>query len=132
MKSKLFLSLIILTFFSCEKELVPVQGDLGGVWQLKEILSDPGDGSGRFTQVTSDKTIQFFENNVVSSNGNLCNLSIDANNSTTAEYSLVDSVIVSENCVFSGLSIRFSLKGRDTLIIAVPCFEPCASKYVKR
>jgi hypothetical protein len=132
MKTTFFLSLLLFTLLSCEKELIPLQGDLGGVWHLKEVLTDPGDGSGRFFKVTSDKTIQFFEDHTVTSNGNLCDLSIESTVTSTAKYSLVDSSFTSKNCNYTGRNVLFRLQSSDTMLVYIPCFEPCVSKYVKK
>ena len=56
---KYSLTFLILTFWlmSCEEEVTDVE--LVGTFKLIETLSDPGDGSGKFRKISSDKTIEF-------------------------------------------------------------------------
>ncbi|MGB0177658.1 MAG: lipocalin family protein [Owenweeksia sp.] len=97
-----------------------------GTYQLKEVLADPGDGSGTFQPVTSSKTITFTTNGTVSSNGDLCNMSVDSNTPTSGTYSLADSSITVTNC----MKLYFEVSGNE-LIINYPCIEPCRARFTK-
>lgn len=57
-----------------------------GTWKLSAQLIDPGDGSGRYQYVDSDKTITFYTNGTYASNGSFCNLNSDSDQSTTGVY----------------------------------------------
>ena len=99
-----------------------------GTWELKEVLMDPGNGSGVFTAVSSDKNLVFHTNGNVNSNGIICDMSIESNTSTSGTYSENDSTIISATC--QNLIIKYEVSG-DTLILIYPCFEACKAKYIK-
>ena len=121
-----FAILVILSFLtSCKKN---DRGSLTGTWELKEVLMDPGNGSGVFTAVSSDKNLIFHTNGNVTSNGIICDMSIESNTSTTGTYSENDSTIISATC--QNLIIKYELSG-DTLILKYPCIEACKAKYTK-
>ena len=119
-----FAILVILSLFtSCKKNK---RDSLTGTWELKEVLMDPGNGSGVFTAVSSDKNLVFNTNGNVNSNGIICDMSIESNTSTSGTYSENDSTIISATC--QNLIIKYELSG-DTLILIYPCFEACKAKY---
>jgi len=121
-----FAILVILSLFtSCKKNK---RDSLTGTWELKEVLMDPGNGSGVFTAVGSDKNLVFHTNGNVNSNGIICDMSIESNTSTSGTYSAIDSTIISATC--QNLIIKYELSG-DTLILIYPCFEACKAKYIK-
>ena len=121
-----FAILVILSLFtSCKKK---DGGSLTGTWELKEVLMDPGNGSGVFTAVSSDKNLVFHSNGNVNSNGIICDMSIESNTSTSGTYSENDSTIISATC--QNLIIKYEVSG-DTLILIYPCFEACKAKYIK-
>ena len=121
-----FAILVILSLFtSCKKNK---RDSLTGTWELKEVLMDPGNGSGVFTAVSSDKNLVFHTNGNVNSNGIICDMSIESNTSTSGTYSEIDSSIISATC--QNLIIKYELSG-DTLILIYPCFEACKAKYIK-
>ena len=119
-----FAILVILSLFtSCKKNK---RDSLTGTWELKEVLMDPGNGSGVFTAVSSDKNLVFHSNGNVNSNGIICDMSIESNTSTSGTYSENDSTIISATC--QNLIIKYELSN-DTLILIYPCFEACKAKY---
>jgi hypothetical protein len=58
MKKIVLVILSALMIASCNKDEAVITGE----WKLIARLMDPGDGSGVFTEVESDKTITFFKN----------------------------------------------------------------------
>ena len=121
-----FAILVILSFLtSCKKN---DRGSLTGTWELKEVLMDPGNGSGVFTAVNSNKNLVFHTNGNVTSNGIICDMSIESNTSTSGTYSENDSTIISTTC--PNLILKYEVSG-DTLILIYPCIEPCKAKYIK-
>lgn len=131
MRRTFFLVFIIWFGLSCSDD-EGVTPDLIGTWKLTEVLLDPGDGSGTFSPVQSDKTVTFFENGTVISNATLCNLAPDADALGEGVYSLQDSTIT-PTCPgqdFVG-NIFFEIEG-ENLILYFLCIEPCAEKYVKQ
>ena len=131
MKKVFVLFLLIGFIFSCKKNTEQSNpADLIGSWKLAQVLSDPGDGSGTFHSVSSDKILEFHPDGTITSNGAVCNLSSESNSSTTGTYSLVDSTIQSTSCSDQNFKIRFTTKG-STLTVYYPCYEACAAKFVK-
>jgi hypothetical protein len=121
-----FAILVILSLFtSCKKK---DGGSLTGTWELKEVLMDPGNGSGVFNAVSSDKNLVFHTNGNVNCNGVICDMSIESNTSTAGTYSEIDSTLISTAC--PNLILKYEVSG-DTLILIYPCIEPCKAKYIK-
>jgi hypothetical protein len=130
MKTKILaLAVIILTVISCSKnDDDTLNSLLKGTWKLTEVLADPGDGSGTFNSVNSNKILIFSNGGNLSSNGVICDMSIETNVNSTGTYSEVNSTINSTNCPNS--TIKYELNG-NTLILIYPCFEPCKAKYTR-
>jgi len=128
MKYLTILLAFTLTLVSCsnnnnsEKEIV-------GEWKLIETLADPGDGSGVFQQIDSNKTIEFFNDNTFTSNGVLCFMSNETT-SSTGTYLETESQIFPSDCNNSELSLTYEITSSD-LIISYFCIEPCKEKYEK-
>ena len=123
--------LILLGFlFSCNKNDNETTNNsaLVGSWKLIAILADPGNGSGVFNPVISNKTIVFDNNGNLSSNGTICDMSTDSNTSSTGNYIEANTSIISSSC--QNLTIKYELNG-NTLILNYPCIEPCKAKYIK-
>ncbi|MEP6262462.1 MAG: lipocalin family protein [Gillisia sp.] len=126
------IAVVSFLLISCEKsDDVNIVSPVIGKWQLRELYIDPGDGSGEFAEVESDKTIEFFSNGKVTSNGSLCDVSGDANVPTSGTFSISTFTIDAPGC-FNGeipfMDIFFRLEG-DYLKINKPCFEGCAEIY---
>jgi hypothetical protein len=115
-------------FISCNKHDEEKIPEFLGKWRLIEILVDPGDGSGKFHPVTSDKTIEFHADSTVTSNGSLCDVSIASDSPDTGIYSFAKYTITSPACPdFPGTfeqEVYF-------LVIHYHCMEGCSEKYVK-
>lgn len=62
-------STILLVLSCIEQE--STDNNLIGRWRLTEVLLDPGDGSGTFQGVSSDKIIEFHSDGTVTSNGEI-------------------------------------------------------------
>ena len=123
MKISFAIIVILSLFTSCKKNK---RNSLTGTWELKEVLMDPGNGSGVFSAVSSDKNLVFHTNGNVNSNGIICDMSIESNTSTSGTYSEIDSTIISATC--QNLIIKYEVSG-DTLILIYPCIEACKAKY---
>lgn len=73
MKNQMLFLLFIIFLISCsEEEQTNIDIGLIGNWKLIEILADPGDGSGTFQPVQSDRIIEFKRNGTLTTNGSLC------------------------------------------------------------
>lgn len=113
--------------------------ELVGVWRLVEQYADPGDGSGDFRKVDSDKTIEFFDDGIFSSNGNLCGLDITSGDLVYGTYVIKDSLnsfsvnnyLTPEDCnILQDYKVFVHMEGQS-LILSYPCIEGCAQKYRK-
>lgn len=104
--------------------------ELTGNWKLIEILADPGDGSGTFSALQSDKIITFENGGIITSNGNLCDMSINSDNQTSGTYSNSEMTFNSTDCNNPDYDFTFEQSG-NVLIINYPCIEACQAKYIK-
>ncbi len=126
------LSLIFACAFAlaaCTEEVCECyDSPLTGTWHLYAMLSDPGDGSGTFTFVDSERILEFMDDSTLYSNGDICYFSADASTNTYGTYSLADSTLTFENCSYS---LSFSLANDSVLYVYYPCDEPCIARYRK-
>ena len=129
--------ILVLTVFAlliaCKKEVEKEPSnppEIEGNWRLIEVLADPGDGSGTFQVVVSNKLMEFNSNGAVSCNGNLCDMSTTSVGGTNGTYSTVESTISSPTCVNTMLDISYQIVD-SYLIISYPCFEACQCKFEK-
>ena len=132
MKKLLFILMTMGLLSSCSSDDGEFNSDseLVGTWKLIEVLADPGDGSGVFIAVESEKTITFQRVGAIFSNGTLCDLSIHTNNRTSGIYSASESTFKSPDCFNPDYNYRFE-RNENILIIYYPCIESCQAKYRK-
>lgn len=130
MKKTLCLLFAAGIFFSCNSSDSVENVDLIGNWRLIEILADPGNGSGTFTSVISDKIITFENGGTITSNGNLCDMSINSDNQTSGTYSVTNMTFNSLDCHMPNQDFSFEQNG-NILIVNYPCIEPCRAKFIK-
>ena len=131
MKKILFTLFTAAILFSCNNDDDSnTNVEITGNWKLIEVLADPGDGSGTFSSVESEKIITFENGGIITSNGNLCDMSISSNNQTSGTYSNSESTFNSSECNNPDYSYAFEQNG-NILIIHYPCIEPCQAKYQK-
>jgi hypothetical protein len=128
MKKLLVLSLLLSSLCACKKKEHSLNHSRIGTWKLIEVLADPGDGSGTFQPVVSNKIITFDNQLNVTSNGTLCDMSTRANAGSLGTYLIADSTIVPFDCLSSAL---LTTQYGDILEIRYSCFEACRAKYVK-
>lgn len=122
---------ILMAMLSCKKdENNQAASELLGTWKLTAVLNDPGDGSGTYKEVESNKTITFFADSTLSSNGSLCHNASSSDSPTSGTFSLIDSTYTSDDCTNTGFDFSFRLES-DELTIAYPCIEPCGAKFIK-
>lgn len=137
------LAVLILLLLGCSSNNTEPDSEnnkLLGKWKLIEQLSDPGDGSGTFIPVESDKTITFFSNGSFTASGSLCLMTTSVGENTQGVFEktsndLVDAnydgVLIPDNCEFSDFNIYFNQALSGHLIIWFPCIEACAEKFEK-
>ncbi|WP_046755567.1 hypothetical protein [Kordia jejudonensis] len=134
---KIFVLLVTaILLISCKSndDSFPEENFISGNWKLIEYLVDPGDGSGAYVSIDSDKTL-FFDvvNGEVSSNYSLCNMDVITQPQTSSgTFSVTSGTIDVPDCPnASPLSINFEITDEDNLIIHYPCIEGCSEKYAK-
>ena len=137
MKLKLLanLSLAILILISCSVNDSAIDvpnksntsNELLGEWKLIERLVDPGDGSGIFHPVQSDKKIDFMENLQFESSQPLCVLIPSSHEIGKGTYTLDSQKLFPINCDFTS-ELNYQLEN-GFLIINYLCIEACAEKY---
>jgi len=119
--------LLCVLMMSCDSNDVEPENDLVGKWKLIEVYSDPGDGSGTYNPVDSDKTIEFKNNGRFVSNGNICQFEIQPIEGSKGSYSIDDNTLSPDDCDFNtGLPFEFD---GNKLIISYFCIEGCGEKY---
>lgn len=133
MKKLFSLLFIIVLLSSCTNNETQEEPQLIGVWKLVEQLVDPGDGSGTFKKIESNKTIEFLANGTVVSNGSLCDMNINSEYETIGEYFTSENYLMPNNeneCNFPDLKISFEFQNSN-LILWFPCIEGCGQKFKK-
>lgn len=125
---------------SCSSNDDNIDSNLIGTWKLAEVNNDPGDGSGTFHKVNTNKTLLFKGNKIVKSNGSLCENTITSDSSTSGTFELDENSstsgrIKSGECnidlLDAGIPVRFEIE-KSILYVYYPCIEGCAAKYIKQ
>ncbi|WP_397299105.1 lipocalin family protein [Nonlabens ulvanivorans] len=132
MKQLLFTLIGIILLISCDSSDDPgnvLTSDIVGTWQLVANLADPGDGSGTFQSVSSNKTITFNADGTFTSNGDVCDMSITTSTNTNGTYNTTDKTI-NANCGTTNLPISYTIDNL-TMDISYFCIEACQSRYRK-
>ncbi len=135
MRNLIFMVLIGLLCSCANDDDTNVTGEIIGRWRLIEQLLDPGDGSGVFRPVESDFIIEFLPDGTYKANRLICNIPNDPGGISTGTYDTEDMLISTENCsdnqggTFT-LQRPYRFDG-NSLIIELPCIEPCAEKFQK-
>lgn len=126
-----FLSLIMIIFSGCSKDddnSRSATSTVIGQWKLIEQLVDPGDGSGTFRKIDSEKILEFSENGIITAyNGSLCQPYSDQEIST-GTYSLITQGITT-NCDNTNIAfIGFEMK-ENFLILNFDSNEGFSQKF---
>lgn len=131
MKNLIVIWFCIVSLTACQENNHTLPNtELIGNWRLVEVLSDPGDGSGVFVTVDSEKTMTFQSDGTLTSNGSLCDLYFTDLIPSSGAYSLIDSTYTTNDCGFADVKYAFEQYG-NTLVLSYPCIEACQSKFVK-
>lgn len=127
--------------FSCSKDNDDqnfTTPNLIGKWKLIETFEDPGDGSGIYKSIDSEKTIEFFNNGTFTINGPLCGLSTSVGENITGKvgnssYSENKILISNEECDPNNPTVEYGIvfKNSDLIIYYSACIEGCSHKYKK-
>ena len=125
----LFSILLAILFLasSCDKDEYDPK-NLEGNWVIKKMLIDPGNGSGRYQDVTGNPYLVFHQDGSAASDYSVFGLHM------LSSYEVRDSVEVilsfKEQSSQPSTPYRYKFAG-DTLILNPPCFEGCGLKLVK-
>jgi hypothetical protein len=133
MKKLLLFFTTVVLIFSCsndEDNQANNNTELTGNWKLIEVYMDPGDGSGDFQAVNSEKTLTFLADGSISSNGNLCHMANTTNIASSGTYSLANGTITIPSCDDTTYSTSFEIIGTN-VILSYSCIEGCREKYEK-
>ncbi|GAB6010297.1 hypothetical protein FACS1894179_09380 [Bacteroidia bacterium] len=136
MKKVLAVFCTMMLLFSCSSDDKGIPLDLIGTWKLQEINNDPGDGSGTFQKVESNKTLIFKKNLEITSNGSLSENTIDSNSSSHGVYRITENseasgIITPSKSKHLSVEIHFEIKN-SVLYVYYPCIEGCVAKYTKK
>lgn len=124
-------SCLFLILSSCEKEECGFGEGIVGKWKLTHELYDPGDGSGTFQAITSDKEIVFNSNATFEANGDMCSMANQASSTHSGTYDASTETFSPDNCVnMAPMSYGYSVNG-NTLILSYPCICGCQQKYTR-
>ncbi len=123
----------LLCLLACEKDTLSVDR-LVGKWQISENMFGEN-VEAVFEKSYGDKTIEFFEDGTVQSNGSLCfNDVVDSGSLDTGTYSLTTNLI-SSSCNFVAGAAEFSLEtddeGLEVLQISYDCSLVCRQRFRK-
>lgn len=133
MKKILFLLAVIIGIVACnnnDDDDVINSGSVIGQWQLVAVLADPGDGSGTFLTVDSQKKLTFNGNGTLSSNGNICSMNTATDVATNGTYSEENNTITG-SCGIAPYPITYEFDSNGNLILNHPCIEACREKYTR-
>ena len=103
---------------------------LEGTWLLTEVLFDPGDGSGEFRKIDSERQLTLTPQNTYSANYDVCQ-AIEEGENFSGNFDRIDAQEFLIPCAGSLLN---SVQGRledGFLVVYYPCDEPCAYKFRK-
>lgn len=129
MKNTVFF-IAFLSLVGCKKDKCNCSIDSEtNTWKLTHVLADPGDGSGTFQPVSSDKTLTFNPNGTVESNGAICDMSAHTDSSTSGTFTS-DGLSGQIQCPGQSFTIGFTIEG-NILTADYPCFEPCRARFEK-
>jgi len=139
---KVALILLAIFLFSCTSDDNKPTDETGliGKWKLIEQLADPGDGSGTFQPISSERVIEFFSDGTVSVNGNLCFMTSEVGKTVTGTYmktsdnnsdTQFDGEIIPNSCSSRSAKVYFDLPSSGSLILWYLCIEGCGQKFTK-
>lgn len=103
---------------------------LEGTWLLTEVLFDPGDGSGEFRKIDSERQMSLAPDNTYNANYDVCQ-AIEEGEKFSGSFERIDAQEFLIPCAGSLLN---SVQGRledGFLVLYYPCDEPCAYKFRK-
>jgi len=137
-KNTVILVLILLIVSTCTNNDKDDYGNNGllGKWRLIEQLIDPGDGSGMFMPISSERTLEFFNDDTVVVNGDLCFMASEVGKQSSGIFSTLvnndyyDGEILPIGCDNTETKVYYKTEGVN-LILWFQCIEGCGQKFIK-
>ena len=136
----IFFFIIFISSCSTDDSTPKDKSQLVGKWKLIEQLIDPGDGSGTFQPIDSNRVIEFFSDNTVKMNGILCFMSTEIGTEESGVYMMItdsntdtqnNGEIIPNTCSSRSARVYFDLPENGNLILWYQCIEPCGQKFEK-
>ena len=140
MKKYLFIVLLVVISSCSSDDSKSAEEGIVGKWKLMEQYSDPGDGSGDFQTINSNRVIQFLSDGTIEINGSLCFMASDVGDVETGTYVITssneadttfDGEIIPNTCSSRSARVYFDLPKSGKLVLWYPCIEGCAQKFSK-
>lgn len=126
MKKLILLLPLFLALSACddENDFLPQQD--ADSYKLAAMYSDPGNGSGDFHDVDSERVITFINDSTITINANICDFGVETASLDTITFSPGNNMLNTDcNAPFP---MNFSITG-NTLILNYACIEACQHKY---
>lgn len=141
MKKYLLVVLLVIISSCTSDDSKPIdETGLIGKWKLIEQLADPGDVSGTFQPISSQRVIEFFSEGTVSVNGDLCFMTSEVRETVTGTYMKTSDnnsdtqyygEIIPNSCSSRSAKVYFDLPVSGNLILWYQCIEGCGQKFAK-
>jgi hypothetical protein len=130
--------LLVVSSCSSDDNNPQVESDIIGKWKLIEQYLDPGDGSGDFQAINSDRVVEFLSDGTVQVNGILCFMSSEVGDKESGTYQFTDDAdtqldgeIIPNTCSSRSAKVYFELQNDGNLILWYQCIEGCGQKFKK-
>lgn len=125
-----FVLFFLLACISCSDNDDISQG-LEGTWRLKEVYSDPGDGSGNFVPAETSLEIRFLASGELQSSYKLCG-GPDTGQDTAYYDDEMKEIYVSGcyEATHQVFTLRYQMDW-PYLEVYYPCIEACVYRFVK-
>lgn len=118
-----------LLFSSCQKneDEIPYSSSIIGKWKLIATYADPGDGSGKFRDVNSNKILEFDSTQVQTNTGSFCNTESNVSY-TLSEIEYQGNI--DKKLKFGSCDATYSYTiVNNMLTIYFNCIEGCGERY---
>ena len=103
--------------------------ELEGMWRLNGYTIDPGDGSGMFKEVESDKLIYFYSDRSFIANTKMCFAQDERANITEGKYDPVAGILQARGCNGKEFNqLNYSIEG-EYLYVYYVCREGCVERF---
>ena len=104
--------------------------------EIDRTLNDPGDGSGTFMPISSERTLEFFGDGTLIVNGELCFMTSQVGKQSSGIFSVLvnnnyyDGEILPNGCDNTETKVYFKTEGIN-LVLWFQCIEGYGQKFVK-